>query len=200
MGYRKGPLISGNYYHIFNRGNNHQDIFIEKKNYYYFFKKIVNAFDDKIELICYCFMPNHYHLIVHSNEDNSISIAMQKIATGYSRAINKAYQRNGHLFEGSYKNKLIPNNDYLLHLSRYIHLNPLKAKLIKKIEEWIFSSYLDYTGKRRNAFLKMNTILEQFGKEINQVSQRNLVYKKYEEFVNSFQADSFRLPNDLLID
>ena len=200
MPYRKDPIISGNYYHIFNRGNNHQNIFIEKRNYYYFYKKIENAFKDKIDLICYCFMPNHYHLIVISKEDDAIPKAMQRIATGYSRAINKAYQGSGHLFEGEYKNKLIPNNEYLLHLSRYIHFNPLKAKLVKKLEDWTFSSYLDYIGKRKSAFLRMDIILELFKEVANQVSLGNSVCKKYEEFVKSIDENKFYIPPNMLID
>jgi len=123
-------------------------------------------------------MPNHYHLIAISKEDDAIPKTMQKIATGYSRAINKAYQKSGHLFEGVYKAKLIPNNQYLLHLSRYIHLNPLNANLVNNLEDWQFSSYLDYIGKKHNPFLKTDIILDQFDFPINQVPQRNLVYSE----------------------
>lgn len=199
MPYRKDQIVADQYYHIYNRGNNRQNIFIEKKNYYYFLQKIEDAFKDKVDLVCYCFMPNHYHLIVISKEDDAIPKAMQKIATGYSRAKNKAYQKSGHLFEGVYKAKLIPNNEYLLHLSRYIHHNPLKANLVNNLEDWQFSSYLDYIGKRENSFLKKDIILDQFDL-INQVPPRNLVYKEYKEFVLSYHDEQFLIPSDILID
>ena len=97
-------------------------------------------------------MPNHYHLLVRVKVDNSIEKAMQKISTGYTRAINKAYNRTGHLFEGRYRIKIIANEEYLIHLCRYIHLNPVKAKLANRLEDWEFSSCIDYIGKRNLEF------------------------------------------------
>ena len=177
MGYRKHPIKAGYYYHIYNRGNNHQNIFIEERNYDYFYSKIAEAFKDKIKLICYCLMPNHYHLIVSPSSDFTLEKAMQAIATGYARAINKAYNRSGHLFQ---------DNIYLLHLSRYIHLNPLAAGFVDKVEEWKYSSYLVYLGKRKDTFIQNDIIMGQF-KSI----------KKYEEFVCSYSEESNYL-KDLL--
>jgi REP element-mobilizing transposase RayT len=189
MGYRKYPIKAGCYYHIFNRGNNRQEIFIEERNYNYFYSKIIDAFDDTIKLICYCLMPNHYHLIAYPNFDEALEKAMQKIATGYSRAINKSYGRTGHLFEGPYQAKLVPNNNYLLHLSRYIHLNPLSAGLVDKIEDWKHSSYLVYTGKSEDVFIENSIVMEQFKSPLD-----------YKEFVKSFSEESKYYLKDVLIE
>jgi len=188
MGNRKAPIYPNNYYHIYNRGNNHKNIFIEERNYSYFLNKIFKSFGDKVELIAYCFMPNHYHLIAYPKESNSLQKAMQAIAPGYARAINKAYSLEGHLFEGTYKSKIIPDNNYLLHLSRYIHLNPVRAQLVNFPEEWRHSSYLEYLSKRKNLLLKTDIILSQFNS-----------IKLYQDFVNSYSERDIQYVRSVLI-
>lgn len=119
-------------------------------------------------------MPNHYHLLLHETEDNSISKTMQALGTSYAKAINTHYNKTGHLFQDSYKKVHIQTNEQLLHLSRYIHLNPVKAGLVSSPEQWIYSSYNNYTGSRNNKSLKMDIILDQFKNE-----------ETYANFVNS---------------
>jgi REP element-mobilizing transposase RayT len=140
-----------------------------------------------IRIVAYCLMPNHYHLITHVKHDGFLELAMQRISTGYSRAINKAYNRTGHLFQGRFKNKLIPNNEYLLHLSRYIHRNPLRAGLVNSIGEWKFSSYPMYIGKIKSSFIKPEIIIDQFK-----------LLSDYARFVNEFQEDQNYYLKDLL--
>ncbi len=173
MTYREFPILPGNYYHVFNRGNNHKRIFYEERNYPYFLKKLYKAFKDKVIPLAYCLMPNHYHLLVTPNKKDELEKAMQKIGTGYARAVNNAYDMDGHLFTGPYKAKLVPDNNSILRLSRYIHLNPVKAKLVKKPEDWTHSSYPDYIGLRKNVFLDTSLVLDQF-KDLQ-------AYKKYVE-------------------
>jgi REP element-mobilizing transposase RayT len=185
--YRLIPSFKDNYYHVYNRGNNKEQIFFEEKNYFYFLSKIGNAFEDKIDLVAYCLMPNHYHLITHVKQDGFLELAMQKISTGYSRAINRAYNRTGHLFQGRFKNKLIPNNEYLLHLSRYIHRNPLRAGLVNNLDEWKFSSYPMYIGKIKSSLIKPEIIMNQFK-----------LPGEYARFVNEFQEDQNYYLKDLL--
>lgn len=187
MPYRLIPSHKDNYYHVYNRGNNKEQIFFEEKNYHYFLSKIVNAFEDKIDLVAYCLMPNHYHLISHVKQDGFLELAMQKISTGYSRAINKAYNRTSHLFQGRFKNKLIPNNEYLLHLSRYIHRNPLRAGLVNKLDEWKFSSYPIFIGKVKLSFIKPEIIINQFD-----------LPSEYSKFVMEYQEDQNYFLKDLL--
>ena len=187
MSYRLIPSYKDNYYHVYNRGNNKEQISFEDKNYHYFLSKIEKAFTDKIDLIAYCLMPNHFHLLVCVKEDGALEEAMQKISTSYTRAINKAYNRTGHLFQGRFKNKLIPNNEYLLHLSRYIHRNPLRAGLVTNIEDWNFSSYSAYIGKTKTSFIKPEIIIDQFN-----------LPGEYSRFVTEFQEDQNYYLKDLL--
>ena len=162
MPYRYNPSYKNHYYHVYNRGNNRENIFFEDKNYRYFLSKVKVAFEDKIDLISYCLMPNHFHLLVKIKEDGVLEKAMQKISTGYTRAINSAYNRTGHLFQGRFKNKLIPNNEYLLHLARYILRNPLRAGLVEKLEDWKFSSYQETIQRNKCEYIEPKILLEQF--------------------------------------
>jgi putative transposase len=144
---RKVKFAEGEYYHIYNRGVEKRNIFMEKEDYERFILglKLYNsqkAFpnirriasheyklewegDSIVEIICYCLMPNHFHLILKQNTEDGISRFMHKLGTGYTNYFNLKYERSGRLFQGPFKAIHIDRNEYLLHLSRYIHLNPL---------------------------------------------------------------------------
>lgn len=129
-------------------------------------------------------MPNHYHLIIQVLKEGSLEKGMQKFSTSYTKAVNKQQGRVGHLFQGRYKSKPIPGNEYLLHLSRYIHLNPVRAGLVRRPEQWEFSNYLDYIGQRKNNIVKSDIILMQIN--------------DYREFVLSYQEDQNYYLKDIL--
>ena len=187
MPYRYIPSYKDQYYHVYNRGNNKERIFFEANNYIYFLNKVKTAFENKIELIAYCLMPNHFHLLAFVKEDNALEEAMQKISTGYTRAINSAYNRTGHLFQGRFKNKIIPNNEYLLHLSRYIFRNPLRAGLVEKLEDWKHSSYHDSISKNESSLIKPQIQIEQF-----------LTIEALKKFVHEFDENQNYFVRDLL--
>jgi len=184
MSIRKAPLISGEYYHIYNRGNSKQKIFHDIHDYNHFLSLLflLNRKENfKIEFLrksnpynflktsslvsigAYCLMPNHFHILLTETEDGSISKFMQKLTTAYSVFYNKKYKRTGALFEGKFKSKHANNDIYLKYLFSYIHLNPIKIisptwrekgienskKVIKFLEGYKYSSYLDYIGKTR---------------------------------------------------
>lgn len=114
-----------------------------------------------VRIICFCLMPNHFHLILEQLVEGGISKFMQKLGTAYSMFFNTKYKRNGVLFQGIFKAKLVENDEYLLQLFRYIHLNPLELKqknwhndgiknwleANKLLESYRWSSYMDYIGK-----------------------------------------------------
>jgi putative transposase len=101
--------------------------------------------DEKlVELIAFCLMPTHLHFIVKQLKQNGISTFMSTILNSYTRYFNTKYKRKGPLWEGRFKNAVVQTDEQLLHLTRYIHLNPVTAYLVDKPEEWPASSYKEY--------------------------------------------------------
>jgi putative transposase len=154
---RKVNLVLENYYHIYNRGNSKQTIFLDDEDYKYFqwllyisnsSKHFVvgrisgdiyshNREDELVAIGSYCLMPNHFHILITQLQEDGVSKFMQKVSTAYVMYFNKKYKRTGGLFEGRYKAKNIEDDIYLKYLYAYIHLNPLKLILPKWKEEKI---------------------------------------------------------------
>ncbi len=188
MPYQITPFFPGGFYHIYNRGNNREPIFMEHENYLFFLRQLRKYFiSDKIEIIAYCLMPNHYHMLIRLLADN-VSGVLQAFTLSYVKAINKRYGRVGSLFQGPFQSRHVDKNEYLLHLSRYIHANPVTAKLVGKPEDWEFSSYRDYVGLRNESFIRPEFILEQYGVE------------RYREFVEAYQPTDTKSIQHLLFD
>ena len=157
MPQRKTPLKSDNFYHIYNRGNNRQNIFFERDNYIYFLKLIKLHLINHVDILAYCLMPNHYHFLLYLKDEN-LSDAMKSLSVAYTKAINKRFNRSGVLFQGRFQNIHVAETEHLVNLVRYIHLNPIKARIVNKIEEWEFSSYLEYAGLRPGKLPAMDYI------------------------------------------
>jgi REP element-mobilizing transposase RayT len=118
---RLEKFVIGQYYHIYNRGNNRQNIFFERENYLHFLRLIGYYFNpQKIRLLAYCLMPNHYHLLVQCNTEK-LSDIMKSLSLAYTKAINKRFNRVGSLFQGRFQAILVDKQEYLTHLVRYIH-------------------------------------------------------------------------------
>lgn len=115
-----------------------------------------------VQIIAYCFMPTHIHLVLKQLEEHSISKYMKDILISYTRYFNTLHQRKGPLWESRFKNVLVENDDQLQHLIRYVHLNPVTAKLIDNPEDWLFSSYREYLSevKDATAICQFDDILE----------------------------------------
>ena len=187
MPFRTPGLEQGEFYHFYNRGNNKQRIFFERENYHYFLRTFGSYFTEDIAEMCaFCLMPNHYHILLRLTSDCDYSKHMQHFGIAYVKAMNRRYERCGHLFQGRFKAKLIDSDEYLIHLSRYIHLNPMFAKVVRKAEDWEFSSYPFYLGEKEFRGLKqsgnpvVNTsyILSQFAS-----------VAEYRSYVESFAAE-----------
>jgi len=141
------------YYHLYNRGNQKNLIFKEKNDYSYYLhrlRKAINNFD--FSIICYCFMPNHIHLIVRQNGLVSPSKLIASIHTSYAMFFNKKYKQVGHLFQDRFKQKIILDDDYILNLIAYIHYNPVSSKICLHPKDYIWSSYNEYNGSSRYPF------------------------------------------------
>jgi len=192
---RETKFYAGEYYHIYNRGNNRQNIFFERKNYLFFLRRVREyLLPSGIVVTAYCLMPTHYHLMVGIKqtsevwETSEVSTGMMRLSVSYTKAINKRYQRSGVLFQGPFQAVHVDRNEYLLHLSRYIHLNPVTAGLVERPEDWEFSSYRDYIGLRNGTLPEPEIVLSQFPTR-----------SAYQEFVASYsKGDKERIAHLLL--
>ena len=144
------------FYHIFNRGNNRENIFKEEDNYYYFLKQYEKYLSNAVDTYAYCLMPNHFHLLVRIRENKTSSVfkapqvsklltpaekAFRDFFISYAKSINKKYDRVGSLFQYKFKRKEINDEMYLKRLVMYIHQNPVVAGFCDSVSEWKFSSY-----------------------------------------------------------
>ncbi len=168
---RETPFLPDQYYHFYNRGNNRQAVFFERENYIYFLKGIKRYLRGKVEIIAYCLMPTHYHILVRvigqqTSEvlkTSEVSLAMQKFLISYTKAINKRFDRVGALFQGQFHGEPITNYKHLLILCAYIHANPVKDGLAASPEMWDFSNYLEWMGLREGTLVNREFIAEHFG-------------------------------------
>jgi putative transposase len=165
MPQRRIPLETGNFYHVYNRGNNYQAIFFDRENYLYFLRLTrQHLVFQSVDVVAYCLMPNHYHFLVYLR-DETLSAAMKSLSLAYTKAINKRFDRCGVLFQGRFQSILVADVNYLVQLTRYIHLNPVKAGLVQQPEEWEFSSYREYAGLRQGTLPTMEYIKAQIQNE-----------------------------------
>ncbi len=190
MPYRKIEFRAGHYYHLYNRGANRQPIFFCDENWAYFLKRLRYYFlPELIDILAYCLMPTHYHLLVYLRIDDLSKRFMQPFSLSYTKAINKQQDRVGPLFQGCFQAAWVDKNEYLLHLSRYIHVNPVAAGLVARPEEWVFSSYRDYVGQREGTSPVPDAILSQFPSR-----------QAYREFVESYREQDTRMIEHLLFE
>jgi REP element-mobilizing transposase RayT len=168
----------GAVYHITSRGNARNPIYKEEEDRRIFLEVLYRV-NIRYNWVChvYCLMNNHYHLIIETPEGN-LSQGMRQLNGVYTQLYNKRHNRVGHIFQGRYKAILIQKGSYLLEASRYVVLNPVRAKALKDPGEWKWSSYCGTAGKEKpHPCLTTDWILGQFG------SKRRKSEKKYSEFV-----------------
>jgi len=155
----------GALYHVMLRGNGGQDIFLsdsDRNRLFLLIQEGVHRFGNRIH--AFCFMDNHIHLAIQI-ADVPLSKIIQNISFRYTRWINDKSRKTGHLFQGRYKALLVDQDSYLLELVRYIHLNPVRAGLVKQPENYQWSGHNCYLGKENLAWLTTDWVLGQFGAE-----------------------------------
>jgi putative transposase len=153
------------YYHLYNRGNDRQLIFFERENYLHFLRLMRrHLIEQALDVLAYCLMPNHYHLLVRCKTDE-VSGAMQRLSIAYTKAMNRRYKRVGVLFQGQFQAIAVDSAEYLYHLTRYIHLNPVKAGLVADPQDWEFSSFLEYAGLRSGTLPRLDVLQQKFASE-----------------------------------
>jgi putative transposase len=179
MPYRGRVFAQGHYYHIFNRGVNKGQIFFNHDNYMYCIR-LMQKYQEKYgtATIAYCLMPNHYHLLLRQEGEEPISRFVNVLFNAYVQAVNRQQQRIGVLFESRFRHVWVDHEEYLLHLCRYIHLNPVISQLAARPEDWPYSNYLEWIGERDGLLKDEAFILERF---------RNT--DEYRYFVNDLQNE-----------
>ncbi len=151
---RRPPYIQGHYYYIYNRGSGRVEIFQEEDNYYFVLGRIKKySHEFNLNLITYCLMPNHYHMLIRQDGEHRAGLLPQRVFNSYTKAYNRKNGHSGTLFEGHYKVVHVTGESHLRHLCRYIHANPVKDGLVKKPEEWPYSNYLEWIGKRQGTLV-----------------------------------------------
>jgi len=127
-----------------------------------------------VEIVAYCFMPNHFHLLLKQVSDRGVSMFLSKVTNSYTKYFNKKYRRAGSLFQGTFKAVQIKSGEELVSLSRFIHLNPLTGFVVKDLSRFPFSSYLEYINPTAQSICEKNYILKHFKNP-----------QEYEQFVHN---------------
>ena len=174
---RTTPFLPAHYYHLYNRGNNRQAVFFESDNYLYFLRGVKKYLCGTMDILAYCLMPTHYHILARVKQTaqtsevlktsevsgREVSHAMQKFLISYTKAINKRFGRVGALFQGQFQAKPVQNYEHLLNLCVYIHANPVKDGLVVTPEDWVYSNYVEWMGARQGTLVDCAFIDEHFG-------------------------------------
>ena len=181
----------GALYHVLSRGNERQDIVINDDDRKLFLATVGEMGERfEIAIFAYVLMDNHYHLLFRTNRAN-LCRSMQWFGASYTKRFNLRHNRSGHLFQGRFKNMLVQNDAYLLQLSYYIHRNPLRAGMVRRLADYTWSSHRAYAyGKSRQAWLNTDVILAQFAN----VKER---HKAYRENMQKYAKAEQRVWEDL---
>ncbi len=182
MPYRTTPFIKNNFYHIYNRGVEKRKIFIDEGDHLRFIQTLqyyqfsgpkprfsthhrfkIKDFSNNpkiVEIICYCLMPNHFHLLLKQVKEKGIQEFSSKVLNSYTKYFNTKNRRIGPLLQGQFKAVPVENDEQLLHLSRYIHLNPFVSELSKYRENFPFSSFAEFISSSNNSICVKEYILD----------------------------------------
>ena len=226
---RRITFESGEYYHIYNRGVDKRTIFLDRRDFERFLYLLFACNDTEpllnsqfyyrgfasiekyprkrtqlVDILCFCLMPNHFHLILRQRVDSGISLFMQKLGTGYTMYFNIKYKRSGVLFQGVFKAIHIDREEYLTHLTRYIHLNPAELRepqwkkqnirnrktILEFVKKYPWSSYQYYLERKRFAPLLATGLIKELF----------LPPQEYEKFVSEWVPEHADLLSGYIIE
>ena len=189
------PFATNEIYHVFNRTIARQPLFLSLHDYrrayaltdYYrynhppirfshvqlftntvmnqYYQRLEKNHDCRVKIISFCFMPNHFHFLLQQHIENGIQAFMSDLQNSYAKYFNQRHDRSGALFQSSFKGLHLETQEQMLHVARYIHLNPITSNILKSIDnletfEW--SSYYDYLGKRSHSFVDRTQLMNEF--------------------------------------
>jgi putative transposase len=154
-------FINGCYYHVYNRGFDRNPIFYNPSDYLFALDLIQKYFKEYfISIIAYCLMPNHYHFLLRQDGDLPLCEAIRDTFNTYVQGLNKKAKRHGALFQGRFNAIMINDEEYLIHLCRYIHRNPIDSfkPLVGRLEDWAYSNYPEWIGRRNGKLVDRNFV------------------------------------------
>lgn len=187
MPIRETQFVPGCYYHLYNRGAGRRTIFTNSGDYLVFLRRLKEHVATlHVAVIAYCLMPNHYHLLVRQDGEIAAGKLAQLVSNGYAQWFNRRYEHAGTLFEARYKSLHVSQDEYVRHLCRYIHLNPVRHGFADHPSEWIYSNYLEWIGQRPGTLVDRAFVAAWFPRP-----------NAYEEFVASRYAKADDLPGPL---
>ena len=178
--------LAGALYHVTSRGDGREDIFLSDDDRLVWLDTLAEVCK-RFNWVChaYCQMTNHYHLLIETPDAN-LSKGMRQLNGVYTQRFNRSHARVGHVFQGRFKGILVDKDSYLLELARYVVLNPLRAKMVRRLERWPWSSYLATCGQAAKPdWLQVDLVLAQFA------AQRARAIEHYVAFVR----EGARLPS-----
>ena len=186
------PIIEGQYFHIYNRGVNSENLFKEKRNYYYFLQQYKFYCADIVETLAYCLLKNHFHLLVYVKENVEVprrdgngmfkldaSRQLGHFFNSYAQSINKAHKRTGPLFESPFERKLVDDESYIMAMIYYCHRNAVHHGFVNDLRDWEFSSYHSIISND-NSLVATDKVIERFG-NINKFESAHKVYTVQED-------------------
>lgn len=170
--------ISGVIHHVINRGNNRQPVFEDEEDYRKYIE-LLERYKGRygFKLYSYVLMNNHVHLLIEAGEKGSISKIMQGITLAHTRYFNLKYKTSGHVWQGRFKSPIVGEDAYLMEVSRYIELNPVRAKIVERPEDYPWSSYTSHAYGKKNPLIEDHVYYELLGKTEEERQTR------YREFV-----------------
>ena len=191
-------FFDGGVYHIYNRGHNKMMVFRDAEDYRFFMQRLEEILSlqppksrwltplpkGSFSILSYCLMPNHFHFLVRQETELTVSKLIGKISTSYGIYFNKKYGQVGGIFQDQFKAKEVSDDEYLTHLSGYIHKNPAKPFA------WPYSSLSTYLGEKEDLLIDSTLILNMFGND----------HSRYRQFIKDYGKANEILISDLIFD
>lgn len=191
MSSRKTILAPGQYYHIYNRGHNKQQIFLKHQDYHRYINRMETYLEKHdITILAYCLMPNHVHFLIRQDGEEAIQQFIHRLHTSYTMFFNKKYERVGSVFQGRFKARMIDSEEYLLHVSRYIHQNPIDILSFQgqalSLKDYPWSTYRYYIRPSLpSPICDTSILLDYFSKTHKQLSYKNFVEGEINQLLKS---------------
>ncbi|TRZ82881.1 transposase [bacterium] len=177
-------------FHVIDRGNNRQTVFYEEEDFIYFLELLKRYKKElKFKLYHFCLMSNHIHLMVEPTIEDSLPKIMMRLTLAYSSYFNKKYKRVGHVWQGRYKSSLIDKDNYFIWCGLYVELNPVRAKMVTKPEDWQWSSYDFYAFKKTSPLIESLIDDDPYYLEIGDNSRER--QERYRENVEGVMKEKF---------